>query len=276
MTKSGRWGEEEDILLKEAVERLGAKQWRKIAEFVPGRTSIQCLHRWTKILKPGLVKGPWTPEEDEKLRQWVKKKKGAMKWADATKEIPGRSGKQIRERWFNILNPKINKAKWTEDEERLLFQLYNKFGPKWCSLVCHFENRTENSIKNRFYSTLRRVATEYKRTIDKGLKSSTKAQTTNPLSIHPVETTSVTNEAINPKLYFENPQIAKTEELLRFLPMVMTKLNVNLGLEGNLKTNSEDMKKVQKVGKTGKIKNSNRIKSKTGSKLIPENLTSLT
>lgn len=54
-----------------------------------------------------------------------------MKWADATKEIPGRSGKQIRERWFNILNPNINKGKWSEDEEKLLFQLYQKYGPKW-------------------------------------------------------------------------------------------------------------------------------------------------
>jgi len=39
--KSGRWEVQEDELLKEAVEKLGAKQWRRIAEFVPGRTSIQ-------------------------------------------------------------------------------------------------------------------------------------------------------------------------------------------------------------------------------------------
>lgn len=54
-----------------------------------------------------------------------------MKWSEATKEIKGRSGKQIRERWFNILNPQINKAKWSVEEERLLFQLYQQFGPKW-------------------------------------------------------------------------------------------------------------------------------------------------
>lgn len=68
MSKSGKWEPEEDKLLKDAVDNLGAKQWRKIAEHVPGRTSIQCLHRWTKILKPGLVKGSWTKEEDEKLK----------------------------------------------------------------------------------------------------------------------------------------------------------------------------------------------------------------
>lgn len=68
MSKSGKWDQEEDEMLKRAVDEHGAKQWRKIAEYVPGRTSIQCLHRWTKILKPGLVKGSWTPEEDEKLK----------------------------------------------------------------------------------------------------------------------------------------------------------------------------------------------------------------
>ena len=68
MSKSGKWEPEEDKLLKDAVDKYGARTWRKIAEFVPGRTSIQWLHRWTKILKPGLVKGSWTPEEDEKLK----------------------------------------------------------------------------------------------------------------------------------------------------------------------------------------------------------------
>jgi len=151
-----------------------------------------------------------------------------MKWADATKEIPGRSGKQIRERWFNILNPKINKAKWIEAEERLLFQLYQKCGPKWCSLVSHFENRTENSIKNRFYSTLRRIATEYKRGIDKELKAKNKiksSSSTNPSDAQKNMTLASSN--INLDLYLENPQIAKTEELLKFLPLVIEKLRAD-------------------------------------------------
>lgn len=225
MNKSGKWEPEEDEMLRLAVEELGAKQWRLIAEHVPGRTSIQCLHRWTKILKPGLVKGSWTAEEDEILRNWVLKKKGNLKWAEATKEIHGRSGKQIRERWFNILNPKINKNKWTEDEERLLFQLYQTIGPKWCSLVTHFEGRTENSIKNRFYSTLRRVATEHKRDVEKELKKlgkvdpSCTSSTPNEGSI-----TINKDEMTNDEFYIPNPQVAKTEELLRFLPMVIESL----------------------------------------------------
>lgn len=39
-----------------------AKNWKKIAEHVPQRTDVQCLHRWQKVLNPELVKGPWTKE----------------------------------------------------------------------------------------------------------------------------------------------------------------------------------------------------------------------
>lgn len=32
------------------------------AEYFQGRTDVQCLHRWQKVLNPELVKGPWTKE----------------------------------------------------------------------------------------------------------------------------------------------------------------------------------------------------------------------
>ena len=90
--RCGKWTFEEDERLKAAVQRTGAKNWRKVADIVGGRTSIQCLHRWTKILQPGLVKGAWTKEEDNLLRDWVRKE-GATKWAQAAQAIVGRSGK---------------------------------------------------------------------------------------------------------------------------------------------------------------------------------------
>ena len=60
----GKWTKEEDNILRKAVDDYGAKEWKKIAAVLGGaRTSVQCLHRWNKVLKPGLVKGPWTKEE---------------------------------------------------------------------------------------------------------------------------------------------------------------------------------------------------------------------
>lgn len=56
-----------------------------------------------------------------------------------------------------------DKEKWTEEDDAKLFQLFKEHGTKWCVIAKKFEHRTENQIKNRFYSTLRRVATKKKR-----------------------------------------------------------------------------------------------------------------
>lgn len=149
-SKGGKWTENEDELLRKTIESHGAKNWKKICSFIPGRTSTQCLHRWKKILQPGLVKGPWNVKEDQYLRKWVKDN-GATRWSEATKVIKGRSGKQIRERWFNTLDPKLKKGNWGPEEEQILIKLVMKFGPKWSKLVGFFSGRTENSIKNRLY-----------------------------------------------------------------------------------------------------------------------------
>jgi myb proto-oncogene protein len=36
-----------------------------------------------------------------------------------------KTGKQIRERYINKLDPKIKKEEWTEEEDLLLIQLYS-------------------------------------------------------------------------------------------------------------------------------------------------------
>ncbi len=49
------------------------------------------------MLRPGLVKGPWTPEEDEIITNCILN--GTTKWSEIALKIPGRIGKQCRERW---------------------------------------------------------------------------------------------------------------------------------------------------------------------------------
>jgi len=58
----GNWTAEEDELLRVAVHQYGGRNWKKISDQIPDRTDVQCLHRWQKVLRPGLVKGPWTPD----------------------------------------------------------------------------------------------------------------------------------------------------------------------------------------------------------------------
>mmetsp|Transcript_129156 Transcript_129156/g.182103 ORF Transcript_129156/g.182103 Transcript_129156/m.182103 type:complete len:507 (+) Transcript_129156:118-1638(+) len=163
--RKGKWTPEEDELLFQYVPIYNEKNWHKIAKHVPGRSSIQCLHRWTKILKPGLVKGMWTAEEDETLIRWVEEN-GAKKWSQCACNIDGRSGKQCRDRWFNHLSPEVKKGDWSIEEDKLVFDLYQKYGCSWSKIAKFVPNRTENSIKNRFYSTLRKIANDRKKAMN--------------------------------------------------------------------------------------------------------------
>lgn len=160
--KKGKWTKEEDIILQEAIDKYGSKNWKVISELVPGRSSVQCLHRWSKILKPGLVKGPWSVEQDRKLLEWINSE-GSKHWNQCAEFVGGRTGKQCRERWFNTLNPQIKKGEWSPEEDFIIFETYRTFGSQWTKIAKKLSNgRTENSIKNRFYSTLRRISAKKK------------------------------------------------------------------------------------------------------------------
>ena len=81
--------------------RRQQKNWKMIAKTAfpdSSRSDIQCLHRWKKVLKPGLVKGPWKDHEDKAVADAVLKtgiKK--VKWSAVAQLVEGRLGKQVRE-----------------------------------------------------------------------------------------------------------------------------------------------------------------------------------
>ena len=154
--KRGKWSPEEDAKLTSLVQKYDYKNWRMISEEMSNRSPIQCLHRWTKILQPGLVKGPWTSEEDTKLLDWVRKE-GPCKWPQCAKNIPGRTGKQCREHWIYSLNPTVKKGDWEEEEDFKIIFYYKKYKGGWKKIAEYFPERTANSIKNRFYCQLRKI-----------------------------------------------------------------------------------------------------------------------
>ena len=116
-----------------------------------------------KSSKGLLTKGPWTLEEDKLLMDWIKQN-GAKNWTKCAHFIPGRSGKQCREHWNNSLNTEIVKGNWSSEEDFLIMKFYQKLNGSWKKMIPIFKSRTENSIKNRFYSQLRKIASKYIKT----------------------------------------------------------------------------------------------------------------
>lgn len=156
----GQWTAEEDDILCKAVQRFKGKNWKKIAECFKDRTDVQCLHRWQKVLNPELVKGPWSKEEDEIIVELVDKF-GPKKWSTIAQHLPGRIGKQCRERWHNHLNPNISKEAWTQEEELTLISAHQIYGNKWAELTKFLPGRTDNSIKNHWNSSVKKKLDSY-------------------------------------------------------------------------------------------------------------------
>jgi len=151
------WELEEDTKLKELVEKF-PKQWDEIATSLPGRSATDCKQRHEFLLNPSIVKGrgSWTEAEDKRLAELVNLY-GPKKWSTAiAPHLPGRLGKQCRERWHNKLNPQLRGGKWTDEETELLFKLHKQHGNKWTTISKELPGRSDNDVKNRYYSQVRR------------------------------------------------------------------------------------------------------------------------
>ena len=117
-------------------------------------------------------RAPWNKKEDEAIIELVNKY-GTSNWTIIANEMAllykskHRNGKQCRERWHNHLDPIVNKENWTEEEENILFNKHLEYGNKWSDISKFLPGRTDNSIKNRFYSKLRKFIRKILKQINK-------------------------------------------------------------------------------------------------------------
>ncbi|XP_014519832.2 transcription factor MYB16-like [Vigna radiata var. radiata] len=106
--------------------------------------------------KVGFKKGPWTPEEDNKLLAYVEKH-GHGNWRSVpAKAGLERCGKSCRLRWINYLKPDIKRGNFSSDEDHTIIQLHALLGNKWSIIAAHLPQRTDNEIKNYWNTNIKK------------------------------------------------------------------------------------------------------------------------
>mmetsp|Transcript_8441 Transcript_8441/g.16360 ORF Transcript_8441/g.16360 Transcript_8441/m.16360 type:complete len:793 (+) Transcript_8441:198-2576(+) len=107
-------------------------------------------------------RNPWTAEEDECILKLVRIHGLDKGWKFLCAGMQGRTAKQCSERWRNHLDPAVRKHTWTEEEDTVLIQTHQMMGAKWSTMAKMLPGRTDHAIKNRWYSTMRRVNRQFR------------------------------------------------------------------------------------------------------------------
>ncbi|CAH9124250.1 unnamed protein product [Cuscuta epithymum] len=107
--------------------------------------------------KANVKKGPWSPEEDAKLKDFIHKFGTGGNWiALPHKAGLKRCGKSCRLRWLNYLRPNIKHGEFSDEEDRIICSIYATIGSRWSVIAAQLPGRTDNDIKNYWNTKLKK------------------------------------------------------------------------------------------------------------------------